>query len=165
MGVLPRTFRLVAGACLSVAVAGSAYGQPAGSDFVLSEPNALTRFAADGPADPREPRASYGEAFARPFTSFSAQARSRGMSPAAKGALIGGGAAALVTAAAASEYGKNEGGRFCGTCFVRWSAFTVPVGAGVGALIGLGIDRARRPVTAMPLLSPSTAGLVVTARF
>lgn len=81
------------------------------------------------------------------------------------GALIGAAGALAITAAAAAEYGNNEGGRFCGPCLVQWSAFTVPVGAAIGAAIGYGIDRAHRSVTAVPVFSRKQAGVVVSARF
>jgi hypothetical protein len=45
---------------------------------------------------------------------------------------------------AAARYGENEGGEFCGQCFVRWAAISVPVGAGIGAFSGWLIDKARR---------------------
>jgi hypothetical protein len=45
---------------------------------------------------------------------------------------------------AAARYGGNEGGAFCSRCFVEWSAFSVPIGAGIGAAIGYAIDRERR---------------------
>ena len=49
-----------------------------------------------------------------------------------------------VAAAGASVYGENEGGAFCNRCFATWSAVTIPVGAGVGALAGYLVDVARR---------------------
>jgi len=57
---------------------------------------------------------------------------------------IGIGAGVGGAAVAASKYGENEGGQFCGSCFARWSAISLPVGAGVGAAVGYLIDRARR---------------------
>jgi len=57
---------------------------------------------------------------------------------------IGIGAGLAVSAIAASKYGENEGGQFCGRCFVEWSAITLPVGAGVGFTAGYLIDRSRR---------------------
>jgi hypothetical protein len=56
---------------------------------------------------------------------------------------IGIGAAVGATAIAASKYGANEGGEFCGGCFARWSAISIPVGAGAGAAVGYLIDRVR----------------------
>ena len=56
---------------------------------------------------------------------------------------VGIGAGVAATAVAASKYGANEGGEFCGGCFARWSAISIPIGAGVGAAIGYLIDRAR----------------------
>lgn len=60
------------------------------------------------------------------------------------GIAIGVGAGIAVSGLAASKYGENEGGQFCGRCFVQWSAITVPVGASVGAAVGYLIDRSRR---------------------
>jgi len=60
------------------------------------------------------------------------------------GIAIGIGAGLAAPAIAASKYGENEGGEFCGRCFVEWSAITVPVGAGVGFTVGYLIDRWRR---------------------
>ncbi|HEU4936161.1 MAG TPA: hypothetical protein VFT39_06900 [Vicinamibacterales bacterium] len=57
---------------------------------------------------------------------------------------IGVGAGLGASAIAASKYGENEGGEFCGRCFMEWSAITVPVGAGAGALVGYLIDQSRR---------------------
>jgi hypothetical protein len=87
------------------------------------------------------------------------------MTPAARGALIGAGAAAGIAAVAAARYGENEAGRFCGGCFVQWSAIAVPVGAGAGAAIGWGVGRSRRSIAAVPLWSPDAAGVAVVARF
>lgn len=56
---------------------------------------------------------------------------------------IGIGAGVGGAAIGASKYGENEGGGFCGGCFVRWSAISLPVGAGVGAAVGYLIDRTR----------------------
>jgi len=81
------------------------------------------------------------------------------------GALVGAGAALALTAAAASEYGNNEGGEFCSRCMVQWSAVTVPVGAAIGAGIGFGVKRARRSVTATPIVTRRAAGVMVFARF
>jgi hypothetical protein len=60
------------------------------------------------------------------------------------GIAIGVVAGVATSGLAASKYGENEGGRFCGRCFVEWSALTVPVGAGLGAAVGYLIDKARR---------------------
>lgn len=57
---------------------------------------------------------------------------------------IGIGAGLAASAIAASKYGENEGGEFCGRCCVEWSAITLPVGAGVGFTVGYLIDRSRR---------------------
>lgn len=53
-------------------------------------------------------------------------------------------AGAAVTAYGAQRSGENETGQFCTSCFVQWGAIAVPAGAGVGALVGLLIDSARR---------------------
>ena len=82
-----------------------------------------------------------------------------------KGAWIGAGAALAMTALAAARYGENEGGRFCGTCLVQWSVLTVPVGALVGAGVGYGLERSRRSVTATPVFSKGSTGIVIHARF
>jgi hypothetical protein len=57
---------------------------------------------------------------------------------------IGIGAGLGAAGAAAAKYGENEGGEFCGRCFLQWSAIAVPVGAGIGAGVGYLIDRSRR---------------------
>ena len=64
--------------------------------------------------------------------------------PRAGGTGHGPDAGLAAPAIAASKYGENEGGEFCGRCFVEWSAITVPVGAGVGFTVGYLIDRWRR---------------------
>jgi hypothetical protein len=84
------------------------------------------------------------------------------------GAAIGAGVAAGGTALIAMQYGENEGGEFCHTCFYKWGAFAIPTGAIVGATIGWGIDRARRPrktVTLAPVLTKKSRGVFLTARF
>lgn len=55
---------------------------------------------------------------------------------------IGGGVG--LAGVAASTYGSNEGGEFCTRCFLQWSAVSLPVGAGIGAVVGYLIDRARK---------------------
>ena len=57
---------------------------------------------------------------------------------------IGVGAGLAASAIAASKYGENEGGQFCGRCFLEWSAITLPAGAGAGALVGYVIDQSRK---------------------
>ena len=52
------------------------------------------------------------------------------------------GAGVGVAGVAASKYGENEG-TSCAQCFVQWSAIAMPIGAGVGAVVGYLIDRAR----------------------
>jgi hypothetical protein len=91
--------------------------------------------------------------------------RGGGFGPVAMGALVGGSAALIATAVAARAYGENESGGFCGACLVQWSAFSVPVGAGIGAAIGYGVKRARPSVTAVPVISRKASAVVVTARF
>jgi hypothetical protein len=59
--------------------------------------------------------------------------------------VLGGVVAGVVVAGVgARRYGENERGEFCTRCFVTWSAVTIPVGAGVGALAGYLVDVARR---------------------
>jgi hypothetical protein len=59
--------------------------------------------------------------------------------------ILGGVVAGVAIASlGASRYAENEGGRFCTRCFVTWSAVTVPVGAGAGAVAGYLVDVARR---------------------
>jgi hypothetical protein len=70
--------------------------------------------------------------------------RRAGGNATAWGAAIGGGVAFLATFAVASKYGENEGGKLCGACLVQWGAFAVPAGAGIGAAVGLNIDRQQR---------------------
>ena len=93
------------------------------------------------------------------------QRRRAGPGPVATGALIGAAGALVGTALAARSYGENETGGFCGRCMMQWSSFTVPMGVGIGAAIGYGVSRARRSVTAVPVFSRKTAGVVLAARF
>jgi hypothetical protein len=102
---------------------------------------------------------------AREFALLQRQPRTGGLGPVATGALIGAAAAFVGTGLVARSYGENESGRFCGACMFQWSALTVPVGAGIGAVIGFGIARARRSVTAVPIFSRSAGAVFVTARF
>jgi hypothetical protein len=81
------------------------------------------------------------------------------------GALVGAGAALIATGVMADRYGQNEGGRFCSRCMVEWSVITVPVGAGIGAAVGYGVDRARRTVTVIPVVSRRGGGVMVSAAF
>ncbi len=75
----------------------------------------------------------------------SAQVRSRSRRSAVGWGILGGVVAGVVVAGVgASRYGENEGGEFCTRCFATWSAVTIPVGAGVGALAGYLVDVARR---------------------
>jgi hypothetical protein len=110
--------------------------------------------------------ASDREAFARTApVAGSRQSNGGGNRAPIIGALIGAGAALGFTAFAASKYGENEGGEFCARCMVQWSALTVPVGALAGVGIGWGVGRARRTVTAAPIVSKSAKGIVISARF
>ena len=56
---------------------------------------------------------------------------------------LGIGAGAGTAAWAADRYGDNERGSFCTRCFAQWSAVAIPIGAGVGAIVGYTIDKAR----------------------
>ena len=93
-----------------------------------------------------------------------------------KATLIGAGAGLALVAGAAAAYGMNEGGGFCGACLGQWSLAVVPVGAGVGALVGFAIDRAnvktvytaRRTASALsiaPVVGKGTLGAVASIRF
>ncbi len=57
------------------------------------------------------------------------------------GIAIGVVAGLALSGGAAARYGENEGGSFCGPCFVQWSAVTVPAGAALGALVGYLVSR------------------------
>jgi hypothetical protein len=91
------------------------------------------------------------------------------------GTAIGATTAAVITAAGAASYGENEGGEFCGGCFIQWGALSIPAGAGIGAAIGLLIDQVRRTtlfsapsrpsLVAAPVFVHGGAGLLVSARF
>jgi hypothetical protein len=82
------------------------------------------------------------------------------------GVAIGAASAVVATAAAASSYGENEGGEFCGGCFLRWSAISIPVGVGVGAGIGLALDALRRETLYLSSLKSFKVGVttVVTSK-
>ena len=74
-----------------------------------------------------------------------AQAQGKPRRSAVAWGILGGVVAGVAVAGlAANRYGENEGGRFCTRCFATWSAVTVPVGAGVGAVAGYLVDVARR---------------------
>ena len=102
---------------------------------------------------------------------------STGMSPGAKGALIGaivgGASATAVVYWAAKTYGENEAGGFCGNCFTVWGTLAIPAGAAAGAAIGYGIGRASAPQYAAPVPRTVVApvigrrggGLVVSVRY
>jgi hypothetical protein len=101
----------------------------------------------------------------------------RGTKALVKSTLIGAGVALGVTVGgAAAAYGANEGGGVCGGCVVQWSAYTVPVGAGVGALVGFVIDRSTartifdargrsRSVAVAPVVGRGTVGAMASIRF
>jgi hypothetical protein len=93
-----------------------------------------------------------------------------------KSTLIGAGVAFGVTVGGAAAYGANEGGAVCGGCVVQWSGYTVPVGAGIGALVGFVIDRStartvydRRArsstVSIAPVVGRGSMGAVASIRF
>jgi hypothetical protein len=99
-------------------------------EFPPFSPLNLQRIAARLHADRRD--ATTPQPVARPRRHVMGMAIAIGI-----GAGVGG------AAIAASKYGGNEGGGFCGACFARWSAISLPVGAGVGAAVGYLIDRVR----------------------
>lgn len=91
-------------------------------------------------------------------------------------ALAGAVTAFGITAVAAASYGGNEGVGLCGGCLVQWSTMTVPVGAGVGALVGFAIDLAQvktvyahAPGSASfsiaPVITKRTVGGIASIRF
>jgi len=91
-------------------------------------------------------------------------------------ALAGAGAGFAVATGAAARYVENEGGRFCGACLAQWSIVTVPVSAGLGALIGLTIDKASvktvydargqaSSVSIVPIFTKRTLGGMASIRF
>ena len=73
------------------------------------------------------------------------------------GAVIGGAAATALTAWASQAYGNNEIGRFCGVCFVRWGTFAIPVGAGIGAGVGLAVQALGSDTPRGPGMPPTTS--------
>lgn len=92
------------------------------------------------------------------------------------GTAIGAGAAMSVTYWAAASYGENEGGRFCGGCFLQWGAASIPAGTAIGAGVGFAIERARRrtvfvaasrrtSIATQPLFVRRGAGILMTASF
>jgi hypothetical protein len=85
--------------------------------------------------------------------------------PVLVGAVAGAGAALALTAVGAAKYGQNEGGGFCAPCMVQWSAISVPVGAAIGAGIGFGVKRSSRSITAAPVVTPRSAGVLLLAQF
>jgi len=104
----------------------------------------------------------------RPTTPGMKRYRSGGnavSNPVLVGALAGAGAALALTAVGAAKYGENEGGGFCAPCMVQWSAISVPVGAAIGAGIGFGVKRSRRSVSAAPVITRRSAGVLLLAQF
>jgi hypothetical protein len=91
------------------------------------------------------------------------------------GVAIGAAGGLLATWLAASNYGENAEGEVCGPCLLRWGALAIPVGAGVGALAGMSIERSRRevlylarPIRSVELLPWAIArgrGVGLTVRF
>lgn len=158
-----RAITRVVAACVVPGGAGTAHaGQSSGPLFGSGhQGGASLRPDRSTTTEPGKPRPADLETIAW----SDAQAKRRGINPVVAGAAIGAAAAAGITFAAAASYGENEGGKFCGRCFVQWSTFSVPAGAGLGAAIGWGIGRARRSVTAVPVLGPKAAGVIVSARF
>jgi len=78
------------------------------------------------------------------------------------GALVGAGVTLAVTAVASAKHGEKEGGEFCYNCLARWSAVSVPIGSGIGALVGFAAARSH------PSLGPGSrlpAGIAVKLRF
>jgi hypothetical protein len=92
-----------------------------------------------------------------------AQPRPKGTA-AVRGALIGAVAALAITGWAAASYGENEGGKFCYNCMLQWSALSVPVGAGLGAGIGVAVVSLRS--SALPAERfPRRAAITISTRF
>ena len=121
----------------------AAYAQvPADSDDKPVPATDALRAASRNPGrldlEPRETRRSPARAPSVPV-----QRKSR-RSAVGWGILGGVVAGVAVAGFGASRYGENEGGEFCGRCFVTWSAVTVPVGAAAGAAAGYLVDVARR---------------------
>jgi hypothetical protein len=148
-------------ACALLLLPGTAVAQEPGPAGTISD--ASTGIA--GIVAPSNPLSAAVGRRAGEFAVPQQQRRGGGLGPVATGALIGAAAALVATAAAARTYGENESGGFCGGCMAQWSVFTVPVGAGVGAIVGYGVKRMRRSVTAVPVFSRKAAAVVVTARF
>jgi hypothetical protein len=91
------------------------------------------------------------------------------------GALIGAGAAFGINLWFAKAYGENEGGSFCGGCLAM-SIVTVPMGAGIGAGVGVPINRLGRKtiyltprpvkvVSSSPTVRQNGLGIVATVPF
>ena len=80
----------------------------------------------------------------------------RKKNPIAIGAAIGAAAGAALTAGLASAYGNNEGGGFCGACFVRWGTVAIPVGAAAGAGVGWALKASSSPSQQPGLFPPAT---------
>lgn len=90
--------------------------------------------------------------------------------------FVGAAAAFGITATAAARYGGNEGVGFCRSCLVEWSMITVPIGAAIGALVGLAIDLSQvktvyarasgsASFSIAPVITSRTVGGVASIRF
>ena len=92
------------------------------------------------------------------------QPRSKGPSI-VTGALIGAAAALAITGWAAASYGENEGGKFCSNCMLQWSAVSVPVGAALGAGIGVAVAGIRSSAAPGARLPERQMGVSIATRF
>ena len=88
----------------------------------------------------------------------------RKTNPIAIGAVIGAAAGAALTAGLASAYGNNEGGGFCGACFVRWGTIAIPVGAAAGAGVGWALKATSSPSQLPGLFPPAAPPRMVAPR-
>lgn len=111
---------------------------------LLPDPAAVAG-AKDGPVTLQPEAAAREQTFSRSgeagATRTSAPSRTSAMGWSIAAGI---GAGVGLAGVAASKHGSNEGGEFCTRCFVQWSAVSIPVGAGIGAVTGYLIDRARR---------------------
>jgi hypothetical protein len=112
----------------------------------------------------------------RVFTEADVRHIRRGSHMMAISGLAGAAIAFGITAAGAASYGGNEGVGFCSNCLVQWSTMTVPIGAGIGALVGFAIDLsqaktvyAHAPGSASfsiaPVITKRTIGGIASIRF